>query len=109
MNITDLPAYADLGAPRYHRYLEYLGPNADNVSGKSNKFWEVATFKRGGHFVVVCRWGKYGAKGQTNEAVFYSVWAAENSAYDKAEKKRAKGYTREIDVVTRMGALLEDN
>ena len=108
MKITDLDKYADAGEPIYHRYLEFLGPNEKNVGGKSNKFWEVAIFKRGSAFIMVCRWGKYGAKGQSNEKIFYSEWSAENAAWEKAQKKRDKGYGHEIDVITRLGATLDD-
>lgn len=105
--LTDLPAYVDLGEPAFHKYLEYLGPNVDNVSGKSNKFWEVAVFKRDGRHVVVTRWGKFGAKGQTKEKVHYGLYDAEASARQQARKKRDKGYTREVDVITRLGATLD--
>lgn len=91
----------------YHRYLEFVGPNADNASGKSDKFYEVAVVKRAdGKFVVVRRWGKYGTKGQTKEEVCSDKWAAKAKARDLKSKKRAKGYTKEIDVITRLGTLV---
>jgi len=66
MNLAEQHA-DDYGAPVYHKYLEYLGPNEDNVSGKSDKFWEVAVFRVRDWHVVITRWGKFGSKGQTKE------------------------------------------
>ena len=108
MNLAE--QYADdYGAPVYHKYLEYLGPNEDNVSGKSDKFWEVAVFRVPGGFDVITRWGKFGSKGQSKRSFTRSKYTAGDSAATQARKKRAKGYTREVDVITRMGALLGDD
>ena len=109
MKITDIAPYSELGQPLAHRYLEFVGANDKNVSGKSNKFWEVAIFKKGGAWIVVRRWGKYGAKGQIKEEAFYSMWSAEEVMGDVARKKHDKGYTREIDVITRLGTLIEED
>lgn len=107
MKITDIAPYTELGEPDLHVYLEFVGTNYDNVSGKSNKFWEGAVFKRGSEFLFVRRWGKYGKKGQLKEQTFYSVWSARDALYELKRKKRDKGYTKEIDVITRLGTLVE--
>jgi predicted DNA-binding WGR domain protein len=91
----------------YHKYLEFVGANADNASGKSNKFWEIAVIKQGGKFTVVRRWGKYGTKGQTKDGEsFYDKYTAKSHAKAHQRKKRDKGYTKEIDVITRLGTLV---
>ena len=107
MKLTDISPYSDLGAPTLHKYVEFVGANHKNVSGKSNKFWEAAVFKRGSKFIFVRRWGKYGAKGQVKEQEFYSDYAASDALLDVFQKKRAKGYTKEIDIITRLGTLVE--
>jgi predicted DNA-binding WGR domain protein len=109
MKITDIEPYSDLKDPILHKYLEFVGSNDKNVSGKSNKFWEIAVFKYGAQFKVVRRWGKYGAKGQIKEEVCYSKWSAEDTALAHARKKRDKGYTKEIDIITRLGTLVEED
>lgn len=109
MKLTDIAPFDSYGTPVKHVYLEYVGENYDNVSGKSNKFWEGATFALpGGRHVFVRRWGKYGAKGQTKEQTFYSSSRAEDELLKVARSKRDKGYTKEIDVVTRLSTLVDD-
>ena len=109
MKLTDVAPYSELGKPTLHKYVEFVGANDKNVSGKSNKFWEAAVFKKGGVFLMVRRWGKYASKGQVKEQTFYSAYSAENALWDVFYKKRDKGYTKEIDVITRLGSLIEDN
>lgn len=109
MKLTEIAPFDSYGTPTKHVYLEYVGANESNVSGKSNKFWEGAVFKRGSKFIFVRRWGKYGAKGQTKEKVFHSEWRAEDELNHVARSKRDKGYTREVDVVTRLSTLVEDD
>jgi predicted DNA-binding WGR domain protein len=103
VRITDLEPYNDYEAPLYRRYLEYVGVNYKNKSGKSDKFWEVAVFKRDSAYVVVRRWGKYGKKGQVKEGRCWSKHAAKRKARELKHKKREEGYTKEIDVITRLG------
>ncbi len=107
MKITNIEPYDSYGKPVYHRYLEFVGPNYENQSLKSNKFWEVAVFADGTKYVVATRWGKFGAKGQTKTKVCWGQWTAEESALTQAQKKRDKGYGHEIDVITRLGATLD--
>lgn len=108
-NLTDLYPADTYGEPAYHVYLEYMGDNEKNLSGKSNKFWEcIVVQSQGGGYITVRRWGRYGSKGQSTFRRFFRLGAARDFAREHAAKKRAKGYTREIDVVTRMGAVLED-
>jgi predicted DNA-binding WGR domain protein len=109
MKITDIEPYSDLKEPILHKYLEYVGSNHKNVSGKSNKFWEVAIFKKGGGYMLVRRWGKYGSKGQLKEEFFSSKWTAENAAEVHADKKRDKGYTKEVDIVARLATLVDED
>ena len=108
MKITDIEPYDGMLAPLGHIYLEFVGSNESNVSGKSNKFWEAAIFQEGGVYTLVRRWGKFGAKGQIKRQEFHAEWAAENALWDVAQKKRDKGYTREIDVISRLGTLVDD-
>jgi len=109
VKLTDISPYDGRPEPIYHRYLEYLGPNAENVSGQSDKFWEVAVLRCGdGKFEVVRRWGKYGAKGRIKPEVRRGKSSAISYARRMKNEKRDKGYTREIDVITRMGSLLDD-
>jgi hypothetical protein len=37
MKLTDIEPYSGMGDPIYHKYLEYVGENDLNKSGKSNK------------------------------------------------------------------------
>ena len=108
MKLTDISPYDAWPEPVYHRYLEFLGPNRDNKSGQSNKFWEVAVFKHDGRWRVVRRWGKYGKKGQSKVQKTYNKHAAIKHAREMKHKKRDEGYEHEIDVITRMGSLLDD-
>jgi predicted DNA-binding WGR domain protein len=96
----------DLGEPIYFVRLEYVGENSANVSNKSDKFWEVAVFPTDdGRFTVVRRWGKFGARGQIKPETAWSKHGAKRKARDMKAKKREKGYTKEIDVITRLGML----
>ena len=108
-NLREIEPYNEMGEPVLHTYLEYLGPNEDNASGRSNKFWEVAVLHdaKQGVYLVVRRWGRYGSKGQVKPEKSYSRSAAKRKARGYAKKKREKGYTREVDVITRLGLLTE--
>lgn len=112
MKLTEIEPYSGYGKPVYHRYLEYVGANDENQSGKSDKFWEVAVFQqvdRANRWVVVRRWGRYGKKGQIKVAGPYGTeWSATGEAQAFEAKKRVKGYTREIDVITRLGMRVEE-
>lgn len=116
MKLTDIDPYSGYGDPIYHAYMEYVGPNDKNAGGKSNKYWEVAVFAnpafkepRGGQrYLVVRRWGKYGAKGQTKVEERWSEWSATDYARELKHKKREKGYTKEIDVITRLSTLVKE-
>lgn len=109
MKLTDIAPYDSMGDPIKHVYLEYVGPNDSNVSKKSNKFWEGAVFERDNQFVFVYRFGAYGKRGRVEEKVFPSRYAAKRAWRTKRDEKRdKKGYTKEIDVVTRLSTLIED-
>lgn len=108
MKITDISPYDTWPEPVYHRYLEYLGPNEENKSGHSDKFWEVAIFRHDGRWKVIRRWGRYGKKGQIKAEIRHSRFSAKKHVRELKSKKRDKGYTKEIDVITRMGSLLDE-
>ena len=100
--------YADKGEILLHKYLEYVGPNDTNATGKSNKFWEIAAVRLSANvYAVVRRWGKYGKKGQSKENLVYGRYEAKKSARKLYTQKRDKGYTKEIDIVTRLGAVVK--
>jgi len=102
--------HAHLGKVVYHKYVEYVGDNAENESGKSDKFWEVCVFEgRHGRGVMVRRWGKFGTNGQTNEKSFPSSYRARSKASDIYHQKRDKGYTKEVDIITRLGTLVGED
>jgi len=115
MNLTEVPPY-DEREPVFHKYLELVGPNPKNVSGKSDKFWEVAVFPREtrhgvtAHDVydVVMRYGRHGAKGRVIADEGWTKDGAIRAAKVKAQKKRDKGYTKEIDAITRLGNLVRE-
>jgi len=105
VKITDIEPYDGYGDPIYHRYLEFVGTNLANKSGVSDKFWEIAVFKVDKlKYVVARRWGKYGKKGQKPKEEQFS-WRdpAKRHARKLKAKKRKDGYTKEIDIVTRLG------
>lgn len=104
MKLTDIEPYNGYGEPLYHRYLEFVGANYQNQSGRSDKFWEVAVFKVDKlDYLVVRRWGKYGKRGQIKGERFAWRDAAKSKARKLKAKKRKAGYTKEIDIVTRLG------
>lgn len=109
MKLTDIEPYNASGDPIKHVYLEFVGENDENVSGKSNKFWEGAIFERDQGYVLVRRWGKYGKKGQVKEQFFYGRYEAKQELRKLKHKKRDKGYTKEVDLITRLGLLVEDD
>jgi predicted DNA-binding WGR domain protein len=108
MKLTDIAPYNELGAPVKHVYLEFVGANDKNISGKSNKFWEAAVFEQPVGFVFVVRFGAYGKRGTIKEKPIYSRRAAKDAFKKKRSEKWDKGYTKEIDVITRLGTLTED-
>lgn len=116
MRLTDIAPYSGYDPPVYHRYLEYVGANDENKSGKSDKYWEVAVFANRAAtgavcdlFLVVRRWGKYGTKGTIKPEEQWSEWSAIEHAREMKAKKRAKGYTKEIDVITRLGMKFDED
>lgn len=71
-----------LGAPWLIK-LEFIGRNASNVSGRSEKFWQASGVGQG---PVEIRWGKIGASGQS----IMRDWAY---AYDRSNSKLSEGYS----------------
>jgi hypothetical protein len=71
--------------------LVFVGPNAQNASGRSDKWWEATSKHREGRWVVpglanaVTRWGANGSLGQSKDAT-------SGEAFRKAREKIAKGY-----------------
>jgi len=108
MKLTDIVPYSEMGAAIKHVYLEFVGANAANVSGRSNKFWEGAFFERSGEFIFVVRYGPYGKRGTIKEKLYHSRKAARQVFEKKRSEKWDKGYQREVDVVTRLGILVEE-
>lgn len=95
--------------PEYFIHLEFVGANSDNKSGKSNKFWQVGVFAVGNHrYVAVRRWGKYGTNGQCKAQSQTPRWTAINFAEDNEQKKRDKGYTKEVDIITRLATIVDE-
>lgn len=105
---TGLHDYVErLGEPVKHVYLEYVGETAKG--NKSNKFWEAAVFEKPIGLVFVVRFGRYGKRGTIKEKLFNSRYAAKAAFKKKRSEKWDKGYTKEIDVITRLGTLTEDD
>jgi len=93
----------------FHKRLEWLGPNSDNASRKSDKFYEITITTNGGRsFVETRRWGRYGAKGQTKVVQHSYEWSAINSAEQQLAKKRDKGYTAPVAPLKRLASLADD-
>lgn len=92
----------------FRERVEWLGKNHANQSGKSDKFYEIVVVEQNGHHIETRRWGKYGAKGQVKVLTHYSEYSALRSAEDQLKKKRAKGYTRCVDALTRLASVMED-
>jgi predicted DNA-binding WGR domain protein len=92
--------------------LEYVGPNEANASGRSSKFWQAEVYRSNGGAVFVRRWGKILAWGdedrQPKRERYPTIAAAQCAALKMVEKKRKKGYTLEVDVVTLIGMLAEE-
>jgi len=100
-------------APKFKIRLEFVGPNENNASGKSSKYWQAETYERSnGRGIFVRRWGKILSWGDEYRAPmreeFSTVAEARRAAMKMVEKKRKKGYTLEVDVVTLIGLLAED-
>lgn len=68
--------------------LTFEGPNPENKSGRSSKWWE-ASCTGGAGYAAVVRWGVIGGKGQAQTGVDTL------SALDRAENKRDKGYAEQ--------------
>jgi predicted DNA-binding WGR domain protein len=88
--------------------VEWLGKNHGNASGKSDKFYEIVIVPQNGTYVETRRWGRFGANGQTKVLTHYSEWRAIQSAKGQISKKRAKGYTRCVDALTRLASVMDD-
>lgn len=67
--------------------LTFEGPNPENKSGRSSKWWE-ASCTGGGGYAAVVRWGVISGKGQAQTGV--DTFAA----LDRAEEKERKGYVQ---------------
>lgn len=65
--------------------LTFEGPNPENKSGRSSKWWE-ASCTGGGGYAAVVRWGVISGKGQAQTGV------DPFAALDRAEEKARKGY-----------------
>ena len=71
--------------------LTFEGPNPENKSGRSSKWWEAsctATQAQSRIAAAVVRWGVIGGKGQAQTGV--DTFAA----LDRAEEKERKGYVQ---------------
>jgi len=90
--------------PDWKLRLEFIGENADNLSGRSAKFWQAETYGR----EFVRRWGKIGAGGQTMRESFGSSYEAKSAALRMVEEKRKKGYVKEVDIISLIGSLVKD-
>lgn len=88
--------------PDFSRYLEYIGPNAQNKSGRSRKFWGVEVRGR----VVTRHWGRIGTAGQKKTESFFTAAMAIKKARALVDSKWAEGYRLDIDVVTALASLL---
>ena len=64
--------------------LEFVGWNAGNVSGHSEKFWSIEAIN-GTDREVLVRWGKIGSDGQCQRKPY-------NEALDKLTSKLSDGY-----------------
>lgn len=91
--------------PSYSCRLEYVGPNGENQSGKSAKFWQIEV--HGSR--VVRRWGRIGTSGQSDEKVYAGDYYALAEAKAQVRAKRMKGYTKEVDIITLIGVMLGDS
>lgn len=91
----------DAKKPDWKCRLEFVGPNPKNLSGKSRKFWQAEVWGR----TFVRRFGPIGKQGQTMQETFGSSYEAKAAALKMANKKRADGYTNEVDIVTLIGSL----
>lgn len=91
--------------------LEYLGANAQNKGGKSDKFYEVEVVCNGGStYVETRRWGAFTTtKPQSKVLQHYSEWSAVDSARKVLAKKRAKGYTKPIAPLKRLASVMDDD
>lgn len=65
--------------------LVYIGPNSENISGSSAKFWSLDPV--GGSRMIRATWGKIGTTGQSK------MYMPEEASVKLAEKLR-KGYVR---------------
>ncbi len=65
--------------------LEFVGRNADNLSGRSRKFWECVSQGRFGDNDVTIRYGRIGAEGRT---IFKPI----SYYFTKVWEKLDKGY-----------------
>lgn len=76
--------------------LVYIGENPDNISGKSNKFYEISLDKlatqRGGSPVYQARWGRVGTHGQSMHL------GVLHAAVAKLESKMRRGYDLAADM-----------
>ena len=70
------------------RYFEFTGADSDRGTSASAKFWEVEVDGS----VVVVRFGKIGATGQTTRKEFADTQAAEAEASKLIGQKVKKGY-----------------
>jgi predicted DNA-binding WGR domain protein len=75
-------AHAAHSGKRWVVYLEYSGYNGDNVSGQSNKFWELSG---DGTSKVRARWGRIGTDGRSQAVDYYK-------GLERLSKKIDKGY-----------------
>lgn len=97
--LTDIDTARGIGASRPWRVrLVWDGPNADNASGESSKYWQ-ATHDGSGQ--VELRWGSLGSKGQSKRGVGIS------SALTKARSKlrsRSRSYILDLPTAAQRAA-----
>lgn len=72
--------------------LEFTGPNVDNTSGRSEKFWRAFTVTVTDKHYSVVQFGRIGTNGSTNVKTHPSASSAHLFISDKANEKRGKGY-----------------
>lgn len=85
-NVLNSVMYGQTQTASWNVYFEYYGSNERNLSGWSDKFWEVSHAANSS--TVTVRWGKTGTYGQT-------MTVSIDQAFDKVREKTRKGY-REV-------------
>lgn len=88
--------------PDWKCRLEFLGRT--DLGNPSCKFWQAEVYGK----VFVRRWGRIGTAGGTKREVFFDSFGAKQAALKMVNKKRSEGYTNEVDIVTLIGTLFDE-